>query len=70
LGYGYQWWLPSAGTFQAIGVFGQSIYIDPARNLIIAESSAWPEAGYQKGYERQYAFRKAVIQATDGSAPR
>jgi len=44
LGYGYQWWTYADGTFQALGIHGQMIHIDPARHLVVAIDSAWPEA--------------------------
>ncbi|MFY0627417.1 MAG: serine hydrolase [Reichenbachiella sp.] len=36
-GYGYQWWIPinSKGEFNAQGIYGQYIYIDPNRDLVI-----------------------------------
>lgn len=43
-GYGYQWWVNADGSFQAQGIFGQLIHIDPKRRLVIAMSSAWPRA--------------------------
>lgn len=43
-GYGYQWWVLPGGRYAAIGIFGQSIMIDPAKKLVIAISSAWPLA--------------------------
>jgi len=45
LGYGYQWWLPYSDdrVFEAIGIYGQSIYVDPARHVVIVQTSAWPE---------------------------
>ncbi|HEV8150222.1 MAG TPA: serine hydrolase, partial [Gemmatimonadales bacterium] len=43
-GYGYQWWTSDNGTFDAIGIHGQLIHIDPARHLVVAMNSAWPEA--------------------------
>lgn len=44
LGYGYQWWTYADGTFQALGIHGQVIHIDPARSLVVVINSAWPEA--------------------------
>jgi CubicO group peptidase (beta-lactamase class C family) len=44
LGYGYQWWTYADGTFQALGIHGQMIHIDPSRRLVVAIDSAWPEA--------------------------
>lgn len=45
LGYGYQWWVPEGteGEFLAIGVYGQWIYGNPARNIIIVKTSADPD---------------------------
>jgi CubicO group peptidase (beta-lactamase class C family) len=43
-GYGYQWWSGPEGTYMAQGIFGQLIYMDPARRLVIVTSSAWPKA--------------------------
>lgn len=40
-GYGYQWWVPeeSEGDYAAIGIWGQYIYVDPARNVVIVKTS-------------------------------
>src|SRR3546814_10750561 len=35
--YGYQWWIPSPGIYAALGIFGQTIYIDPAKDLVRSE---------------------------------
>lgn len=43
-GYGYQWWVLPGGRYAAIGIYGQSILIDPAKKLVIATSSAWGRA--------------------------
>lgn len=45
-GYGYQWWTRDDGTFNAIGIHGQHVYIDPGRRLVIAVNSAWPVADF------------------------
>lgn len=45
-GYGYQWWVPmpqqglNAGDFYAVGIYGQYIYVNPARNIVIAKNAA------------------------------
>ncbi len=41
LGYGYQWWIPEQprGDFLAIGVWGQYIYVDPNRDVVIVKTS-------------------------------
>lgn len=46
-GYGYQWWPLGDGTYQARGIFGQLIHLDPARELVVVISAAWPEAQSQ-----------------------
>ncbi len=43
-GYGYGWWIFDAGGFDALGIYGQRIHIDPSRNLVVVLNSAWPEA--------------------------
>ncbi|MEO9021492.1 MAG: serine hydrolase [Ginsengibacter sp.] len=43
-GYGYGWWIFSGSAFEALGIHGQMIHIDPDRQLVIAINSAWPEA--------------------------
>lgn len=48
-GYGYQWWTNDNGTFAAQGIFGQGIFIDPARKLVIASNSNWPTATNPEG---------------------
>jgi CubicO group peptidase (beta-lactamase class C family) len=43
IGYGYQWWIPvgaAAGEYMARGIYGQYIYIDTARNVVIATNAA------------------------------
>ena len=44
-GYGYQWWIPEdpQGDFLAIGVWGQFIYVDPVREVVIVKTSVDPE---------------------------
>jgi CubicO group peptidase (beta-lactamase class C family) len=43
-GYGYQWWTNDDGSYQAQGIFGQGIFIDPKRQLVIASNCNWPKA--------------------------
>ena len=57
VGYGYQWWVPmpqegpNKGDFFAVGIYGQYIYINPAKNLVIAKNAADREfALEQDGY--------------------
>lgn len=43
-GYGFQWWTYANGDFQASGIFGQMIHIDPELRLVVVTLSAWPVA--------------------------
>ena len=58
-GYGYQWWTNDDGSFDARGIFGQGIFIDPATRLVIASSGNWPNAVEPDalGPERQQFYR-------------
>jgi CubicO group peptidase (beta-lactamase class C family) len=45
-GYGYQWWLNPSGAdheFRAIGIYGQTIHINPAKHVVIAQFRAAPK---------------------------
>ena len=68
-GYGYQWWTYDDDSFAAQGIFGQGIFIDPKRNLVIASNSNWPKATDPDtvGVQRE-AFYKAVQAAVDTEA--
>ena len=61
-GYGYGWWIFNGSTFEALGIHGQMIHIDPARKLVIAVNSAWPEA---ESNERHLAVANFVKTITD-----
>ena len=65
LGYGYQWWVNADGSFQAQGIFGQLVYIDPARKLVVAMSSAWPRASSRDLRGEQIAFVRRIAAAID-----
>lgn len=48
-GYAYQWWTNDDGSYSAQGIFGQGIFIDPARKLVIASNGNWPVANDPDG---------------------
>lgn len=65
-GYGFQWWTYGDGAFAADGIFGQGIFIDPARDLVIASNANWPQASGNNGMGRErLAFYRAVQAAID-----
>ena len=41
MGYGYQWWIPAEprGDFMALGVYGQTIYVDPGTRLVVVKNA-------------------------------
>jgi CubicO group peptidase (beta-lactamase class C family) len=65
-GYGFQWWTNPDGTYAAQGIFGQGIFIDAKRKLVIASNSNWSKATDPEtvGAQRE-AFYKAVQAAVD-----
>jgi CubicO group peptidase (beta-lactamase class C family) len=67
-GYGYQWWTYDDGTFAAQGIFGQGIFVDAKRKLVIASNSNWPRATDEKSADDRQAFYKVVQQAIDAEA--
>lgn len=43
IGYGYQWWVPKgaiAGEFMARGIYGQYVYVNRAKGVVIATNAA------------------------------
>jgi CubicO group peptidase (beta-lactamase class C family) len=65
-GYGYQWWTYDDGTYAAQGIFGQGIFIDPERKLVIASNSNWPKATDEAGVGAQrQKFYQSVQSAVD-----
>jgi CubicO group peptidase (beta-lactamase class C family) len=65
-GYGYQWWTNDDGSFAAQGIFGQGIFIDPKRRLVIASNGNWPTATDPEGVGKaREDFYKSVQDAVD-----
>ncbi len=59
-GYGYFWWLLGDGSYQAMGIFGQGIYINPKTNTVIAIHSAREQADNEEDWALQDAFLQAL----------
>ncbi|SLN31670.1 6-aminohexanoate-dimer hydrolase [Falsiruegeria litorea R37] len=56
LGYKNQWWIPvdrDGGDFMAIGIYGQFLYINPGRGVVIAMNAAYPEYNEKPETEMQ-----------------
>lgn len=67
-GYGYQWWTFDDGSFAAQGIFGQGIFIDPKRKLVIAGNGNWPRATPDDKKAGRDAFYRAVQNYLDSEA--
>jgi len=63
--YGYQWWINGDGSFEAVGIFGQGIFIDPKRQLVIASNSNWTSAVGEK--DREDLNRTAIYKAVQAA---
>ena len=65
-GYGFFWWTYDDGSVAARGIFGQGIFIDPKRKLVIATNADWTRATLgPEPAAREAFFRKvqAVVDA-------
>jgi CubicO group peptidase (beta-lactamase class C family) len=69
LGYGYQWWLRDGGRYEARGVFGQLIHIDPARRLVIVMVGSWLDPVSGESDRLQQQFVASVAAAIDAESP-
>ncbi len=68
-GYGFQWWTYDDGSYAAQGIFGQGIFIDPKRKLVIATNGNWHKATEPGGLNaRRDQFYKQVQAVVDGQA--
>ena len=63
--YGYLWWLWPDGEYRALGIFGQTIAVDPARRLVIATHGTAPTAVGGLPPQHREAFFKALTAHLD-----
>ncbi|MFC0587900.1 serine hydrolase domain-containing protein [Novosphingobium aquiterrae] len=64
-GYGFQWWTYDDGSVAAQGIFGQGIFIDPKRKLVIASNANWTRATEGPEPAAREAFYKQVQALVD-----
>ena len=64
-GYGFQWWTQDDGTYRGAGIFGQGLFIDPARRLVVANVGTWPRAVDPALAANRLAFLAGVQAAVD-----
>lgn len=63
-----KWWTLDEGCYLAQGIFGQGIFIDPKRELVIASNGNWPKATDLQGADqaaKRLAFYRRVQRAID-----
>ena len=59
-GYGYFWWLFDGAAYSALGIFGQTIYVNPSSGVVIATHGAWNDADSDRYNERRLAAIGAI----------
>lgn len=75
-GYGYLWWINWDSTYEALGSYGQWIYVNPAENVVVVILGAIPRVPYMShdeaaaaadsshlGSPRRSAFIRAAVSA-------
>jgi CubicO group peptidase (beta-lactamase class C family) len=68
-GYGYQWWTYDDGSYAARGIFGQGLFIDPKRRIVIASNADWAGGARDRtASDAREAFYRAVQKAVDDEA--
>ena len=67
-GYGYQWWTFDDGSFTARGIFGQTLFIDPLRDLVIAFNGNWPVASDTHLNNKRFEFIDMVRARIDSES--
>lgn len=69
VGYGQQWWLDPDGTFQAQGVYNQTIHVDPVRRVTVVKLSATRKYGNKDDTITPVdeAFVPAMARSVDGT---
>lgn len=66
LRYGYQWWIPKDGpdgVFMARGIYGQYIYIDPERDVVIVTTGADRAFRQQGVHDSNIAIFRSIAAA-------
>jgi len=65
--YGYLWWTAETpagrrdGAFSADGIFGQTLYLNPSKNVVIVVLSAWPEPLESGMFDYDWSVFEAVV---------
>lgn len=68
IGYGFQWWVPlgaESGEYMARGVYGQYIYINTAKDVVIATNAADRRFREDGVADQNVAIFRAITSALD-----
>ena len=68
-GYGYKWWIPEDredDEFTAIGVYGQYVYVNPRRSVVVVKTGTDP--GFDEHDHETVALFRAIARSV-GAAP-
>jgi CubicO group peptidase (beta-lactamase class C family) len=67
--YGYMLWPLHDTSYAAIGIFGQFVFVDPARDLVVAMWGAQPKPVGREGVD-EFDFLQALSRHFDPPGPR
>ena len=68
-GYGYMWWTYADGSYTARGIFGQGIFIDPKRKIVIVSNANWASGARDQAADKaRDGFYQAVQKSIDNEA--
>ena len=61
-GYGYQTWVThrTEPRFAALGVYGQAIYVDPIRKLVVVHTAVWGDGNDSGERGAQFKLLAAI----------
>jgi CubicO group peptidase (beta-lactamase class C family) len=65
LDYGYQWWIPIADdhAFKAMGIFGQIIYVNSTKHIVIVQTAAWLKPEENNRWDESAKAMDAIVAA-------
>ncbi|MBL7940751.1 MAG: hypothetical protein JNL43_15425, partial [Flavobacteriales bacterium] len=64
LGYGYLWWaFPDSRAFEAQGLYGQHVFIEPDENLVVVTWNAWLTPGNFQAEQETWSLFAGIAEA-------
>jgi CubicO group peptidase (beta-lactamase class C family) len=63
LGYGYLWWIPAGfkQVFQGMGIFGQILYVNSSKHIVIVQAAAWPVPEDNERWDESAKVMDAIV---------